>query len=346
MPLETDVKKKFQNEMTKRQLKESRLLLDQTTRSLLENVQQITSPLALISQIQRSGGSMLSQLFDGHPELHAHPHELKVGYPKKFIWPPIDLNGDPERWFDLLFEDNVLDHFRHGYKKMEKYEDTFLFIFLPILQKEIFLSYLKKIPSITQRAVFDAYMTSYFNAWINNQNHAGDKKYVTAFTPRLAFKEANMESFFDTYPDGRLISVVRDPQNWFPSAYRHQLDKYGEINKALDQWNESARSMVRNKERYGDQVFMITFEDLVQRTEAVMRHLARFLEIQFDDILLTPTFNGIPIKPNTSFTLEAPGIMTSTLNRHNTLKPGELELIQETTGDTYARALNMVTSIP
>jgi len=60
---------------------------------------------------------------------------------------------------------------------------------------------------------------------------------------------------------------------------------------------------------------------------------------------MTPTFNGISIKPNTSFKLEAPGIMTSVLTRRNTLKPGELEFIQETAGDTYARALSIVASL-
>jgi len=29
---------------------------------------EVREPLVLISQIQRSGGSLLSQLFDGHPE--------------------------------------------------------------------------------------------------------------------------------------------------------------------------------------------------------------------------------------------------------------------------------------
>jgi hypothetical protein len=38
----------------------------------------------LISQIQPSGGTPLSQLADSHPELDAHPHELKIGYPNKY----------------------------------------------------------------------------------------------------------------------------------------------------------------------------------------------------------------------------------------------------------------------
>jgi hypothetical protein len=332
--------------LTGKELDDSRTLLANAYESWLEHIQPITVPLALISQIQRSGGSMLSQLFDGHPEVHGHPHELKVGYPKKYNWPPIDLNDRPDRWFEILFEDKVVGHFRHGYKKMEKYKDTLLFIFLPSLQKKLFLKYFESIDNLNQRGVFDAYMTSYFGAWVNNQNRLGDKKFVTAFTPRLAFMETNMLSFFKTYPDGRLISVVRDPKNWFPSANRHQWDKYGKISKALDQWNESTRSIVRNKKTYGDRVCIITFDDLVQRTESVMRYLADFLKIRFDDILLTPTFNKIPIKPNTSFKLEKPGIMISALERYKTLSREELNIIEAMTGEAYTQVLSAVASIP
>ena len=346
MDLTPRLKPEWNFRLTGKELDDNRTLLAKAYKSWLKNIQPVSVPLALISQIQRSGGSMLSQLFDGHPQVHAHPHELKFGYPKKYIWPPIDLSDRPDRWFEILFEEIVVRHFLYGYKKMEKYKDTLLFIFLPSLQKGLFLKYFESIDKINHRDVFDAYMTSYFGAWVNNQNRHGSKKFVTAFTPRLAFMETNMASFFKAYPDGRLISVVRDPKNWFPSANRHQLEKYGEIAKALGQWNESARSMVRNKKRYGDRVCIITFEDLIQRTQSVMHYLADFLNIQFDDILLTPTFNKIPIKPNTSFKLENPGIMISALERYKTLSRKELNIIEELTGEEYAQVLSTATSIP
>jgi hypothetical protein len=104
--------------------------------------------------------------------------------------------------------------------------------------------------------------------------------------------------------------------------------------------------MVHNKKIYGELVCIITFEDLVQRTESVMRYLADFLTIRFDDILLTPTFNKIPTKPNTSFKLEDPGIMTSALERYKTLSRKELDIIEDMTGDTFSQAMSSVTSIP
>ena len=315
--------------------------LQTLNRSCADHIQTVNSPLALISQIQRSGGSLLSQLFDGHPQLHAHPHELKIGYPNKYNWPKLNLDDHPKRWLETLFEPSVLDHFKKGYKKQKNMDETFSFLFLPSVQKELFLKYLSTVGAVRIRDVFDAYMTSYFGAWLNNQNNYGQKKFITAFTARLAMDKDNMEAFFEIYPDGRLISIIRDPKNWYPSAARHRPHIYGNIEDALKLWQKSARAMLCNKERFGDRVCIITFEDLVGKTQSVMRYLADFLEIKFDEILLIPTFNKFPIKANTSFDAKQHGIINSTLNRYKTLSEKELDFINHTSKDLHRQALNL-----
>ena len=330
--------------MVNRECRESKSSLKDLLQGSLKNLSPVTSPLALISQIQRSGGTLLSQLFDGHPQIHAHPHELKIGKPKKYIWPEINLNDNFERWFFTLFEDDIIEHFKGGYRKERKQDETFSFIFLPSLQKKIFLTYLDSVESITLRDVFDAYMTSYFGAWLNYQNSCGQKKYIMAFTARLAMEESNMRSFFEVYPDGRLISIIRHPKNWFPSAFRHneyiKRDKYSDMNVALNQWRESAMATLRNKKTYGEQVCIIRFEDLIGKTELVMRSLAEFLDIEFDPSLLIPTFNRCPIKANTSFKSGRHGIMKSTLTRHKTLSEEDVETINTLTGKEYEMVLD------
>src|SRR5262245_51494389 len=62
----------------------------------------VTQPLVLISQIKRSGGTLLSQLFDGHPSCYAHPHELQIGK-SKYQWPKLDLSAHPREIFHYLF---------------------------------------------------------------------------------------------------------------------------------------------------------------------------------------------------------------------------------------------------
>jgi hypothetical protein len=324
------------------EIEQSKIDLENPHNFNSENIRTVTSPLVLISQIQRSGGSLLSQLFDGHPEVHPHPHELMLGYKKKYVWPRIDLNEHPERWFRILFENMVIKHTQEGYKKGKEDKESFPFNFNPYLQKKIFLEYIDSAQPLTLRTVFDAYMTSYFGAWLNNQNDAGKKKFVTAFTPRLSFKQENMDFFFEVYPDGRLISLIRDPRNWFPSALRHGPKLYGDIKLAILQWNESAQAMLRNKELYGDRIRLLKFEDLVADTEGVMRYLAKFLDIEFEDILVVPTFNKLPIKAHTSFKVENHGILKGTQSRYKTLTESELDIIEEMTSDLYSRVLKEV----
>ena len=320
---------------------QSRIHLETLYQACLEHTRPVTAPLALISQIQRSGGTLLSQLFDGHPELHAHPHELKIGYPTKYTWPKLDLKDNPNRWLETLFETSVLHHFKKGYKKEKKRDDAFLFLFLPSVQREIFFDYVGSIDSLTLRDVFDGYMTSYFGAWLNNQNSVGHKKFITAFTARLSMSKDNMESFFEIYPDGRLISLIRDPKNWYPSAIRHKPRICRDIRDGVELWNNSAQAMVWNKKRYGDRVCIITFEDLITKTKSVMRYLAEFLRIRFEDILLVPTFNNYPIRANTSFEAEQNGIIKSTLERYKTLTRKELDFIRSMSQELYGQVLSL-----
>ncbi len=336
------VKIRYRIWMLRKESNESLLHPEDLSRICLEHVFPVTSPLALISQIQGSGGSFLNQLFDGHPELHNHPHELMIGYPEKHHWPRIDLNDRPESWFGILFEDIVSKYNQEGYVKGKEDKETFPFVFIAALQRKIFLEYVDLVQPITARDIFNGYLTSYFGAWLNNQNYNGQKKFITAFSPRLAIVKENMELFFETYPDGRLISLIRDPKNWLPLARIHWPERYEDVSLALHQWNECAQAMLWNKEKYGDRVCLIKFEDLPSKTEAVMRYLADFLGIEFDDILLRPTFNKFSIKLDTSFNAEDYSIADGRLSTKRTSTGQELGAIEEMTSEKYSQVLKEV----
>jgi len=68
--------------------------------------------------------------------------------------------------------------------------------------------------------------------------------------------------------------------------------------------------------------------------------LAEFLGIQFDDALLTPTFNQIPIRANTSFESRQHGVMNSPLSRYKTLSEEDLNIIDTLTSNEYEMVLN------
>src|ERR1044072_6093564 len=75
---------------------------DQLFHARRDSVVRFGEPLVLISQIHRSGGTLLNSLLDGHPQLHVHPWEIQVGHPGKSEWPVIDVGAGVERWIRAL----------------------------------------------------------------------------------------------------------------------------------------------------------------------------------------------------------------------------------------------------
>lgn len=304
----------------------------------------VDQPMLLVSQIQRSGGTLLSQLFDSHPECHAHPYELYVGYPDKYTWPSIDLAAGSDTWFQMLFERPVLKASREGYRKYSKAGDhefkAFPFVFLPALQKAIFDACVRDAAVASARDVFDCYMTSYFNAWLDNQNLYGPrKKLITAFVPRLHMQRDSLRRFFADYPDGRFVSIVRDPLSWFASARKHSPSEYSDIAQSTELWSLSTTAALEAKRDYGERVRLIRFDSLLQDTEKTMRGLAAWADLTFSAELLTPTFNRYAIKADSSFRVERHGIINEPLHQfRRELEQADIEAIQSKAQALYETA--------
>ncbi|HKP17935.1 MAG TPA: sulfotransferase [Gaiellaceae bacterium] len=311
-------------------------------RMRIRHLVPVREPLVLVSQIQRSGGTLLSQLFDGHPQCHAHPHELTIGFPKSQHWPPLDLRS-PHDWFDMLYEKATQKHFRLGYAKTAEKadaadDDFFPFLFPPRLQKAIFDACIASAPIRSRRDVLDAYFTSYFNAWLDNQNlYTGPKNLVTAFAPRLAMKESSVRGLFEHYPDGYLISIVRDPRAWFLSV--RGRDGYDDVEHALGRWRQSAEATLRVAEAYPGHGLVVTYEQLALETEATMTRLAELLGIELRPSLLEPTFNGRPIRANSSDAVQRHGVLRDRTSAYRErLDAATIARIDELAGDLYGRA--------
>ena len=321
--------------------------LDNICRMRTRQIIPVEQPLFLVSQVQRSGGSLMAQLFDGHPECHAHPGELHIGHPKKHNWPNLDLAGTPDQWFDQLFERNLPNYAREGFIKVPKHmrssydnsEMRYPFLFLPKLQREIFSICCARDVS-TQRDILNCYMTSYFNAWLDYQGlYSDERKCITAFTPKLSLHEDSVERFFNDYPNGKLITVIRDPKTWFVSYVNKKPDERSDITEVMTPWKKSSEAALANRERWGDRIILITFESLLQDIEPTMRALARDLELTFHECLLTPTFQGMPIRANSTFQVKQHGLLDAPLQRAKDLSATEIEGINHSAGELYATVL-------
>jgi hypothetical protein len=315
---------------------------------LCEHAVPLRIPLVLISQVQRSGGTLLSQLFDAHPELVAYPHELKVGFPVPDRWPPLEPTLGPDRNFRMMFDPSFPRFVRRGFTKGDhRNPERHNFFLIPRVQYGLFHHLFKSAPPTSARDILDHFFTAYFNAWLNYQGDLRQKRWITAFAPRLAHDEANMAAFFASYPDGRLIHIVRDPKSWYPSAKNHAASGFAAKGPehTLNKWCSSAESMLRNRHRYGDLVIVLRFEDLVGRTEQTMRALASSLGIMWDPALLEPTFNGQLMRANSSFPVVQAGVIDAPLTRDKMLSEDECRLIETRCRAPYDRVLCQSLSI-
>lgn len=308
----------------------------------LQHISPVTAPLALVSQISCSGGSLLTQLLDGHSKLHAYPHAFAVDAPNKGSWPKIDIKGEPEEWLNIFSKAIAVTGIREGFKQGDKDNARCPFIYLPILERQLFIKYLESVQPLNMRQIFDAHMTACFGAWLNYQNHRLDKKFVTAYAPELTLQNQAINNFFEVYPDGRLISIIRDPVDWFLSASKREPQIYGDIESALNIWKKNIRGAMEAKDKFGDRVCLIQFESLIDQTESVMRHLANFLGISCEDILLIPTFNGIPIQSSETSKIDISPGKHRGVTESNMIDKDQQALIEEITAAAYQSALQHV----
>lgn len=321
-------------------------LLSQLRRARLRDLVRVDQPLVLISQVQRSGGTLLAQLLDGHPECHAYPHELKIGHPTKYVWPPLSLADGCERWWEMLSERHLARLARSGYHKTTRARleagaeaETFPFVFVAELQHEIFRRLARAHPPSTQRGIVDNYFTSVFNAWLDNQNLYGTpKRVVTAFTPRLAMDRPSVERFFDAYPDGMLVGLVRHPAAWWASARVHHAE-YHDLDAAMELWRSSAEAVLSARSARPDRVLLVIYEDVVVHPEETMRSVASRIGITFAPSLLDPTFNGMPIKADSVEAVPGHGIIREPVERYlDLLSAAEIRRAGELSEGLYERA--------
>jgi hypothetical protein len=292
----------------------------------VERQGRMNHPLILISQVSRSGGTLLSQLFDHHPEIWAHPHELKVGYPKKWNWPQL-TSQEPTDVFRLLEEPRFAQGFSTsaGYQKGS---DSFLPIqFDGDLQRELFLRLAEiEVPS-RQRDWLDLYFTSFFYAWLDYQNRYAPKTFVTGFASMLSMDQTSMTQFRSDYPEGWLLSIVREPLGWYASQKGRVLKRpelrrevklndkqiylYGSFEEAEDLYLSNLAAFQRNALEFSNQFIGVGYDDLIHQRELTMRYIADTIGLSWNKVLCEQTFNGMAIRPNTSF--EAPGERKSIL---------------------------------
>jgi hypothetical protein len=312
-------------------------------RSRLSDLVTVDQPLVLIGQIQRCGGTLLNSMLDGHPEVHCHPHQLKFKA-TKYSWPSMEASGSlaPEEWMEILREPFIRSMFGAGYWKRTRKDVTHRrlpFTIVPSFMDDLFrLLWQRQRPEST-RELLNYFFTSLFNAWMDCQGlRDSPKRWVVAFAPRMGWG-ASREGFWRTYPDGRLIMIVRDPRAWYASEI---LLSTRASQEWIEGWRKNAEEIMDAKGEAPDRVLVLTYESLVREPESTMRTVAAWLGIGWDRILLVPTFNRLPTQPNSSHPVVSTGVVPELTDTWRTMLDSDTVAgIDRRTRDLHERLLEL-----
>ena len=311
-------------------------LLDSRLRGLVP----VDQPLLLISQAQRSGGTLLLRLLDGHPQCHVAPFQLR-GIDEAAKRAP----SRPEQAWQALYDPKLAQRFECGHRQLKhdvlRHDEVFPFELPPPLQRAIYDACTGRIGDPTARDLVSCYFTSYFNAWLDYRNlRTGSKCWVVGFEPGVARSMRRRRAVQSLYPDGKIVTIVRDPWSWFASARRWE-GRWSDREVALNHWCDVGKGTFKLRKRYKADLRILRFEDLLANTEETLRRLVGWLGIDFRPELLQPTFNGSPIRANTSYGDVGTTVSTLPLERwRDELTDDDVAYIQERAGEIYRTLAN------
>lgn len=305
------------------------------------------NPLILITQLHRSGGTLFSQLLDGHSAIQAHPHELFIGKPEKWDWPMLgDQLADPDRVFASLQEDKIAAigagglFIKPGSNKAAKGQEV-PFTYSVDCHRELFISLYQQAIATSQRLAIQLYLDTFFLAW-PEYKASGRERYVSCFLPHIVMHDASMQRLYADYPDLILVNLIRRPDTWLASLVNHislDLGNPQQVLKNLERWRLSVKKILGLQANPSVHSFSTSYEALVSDPRLEMQRFCAFAGLSFEPVMLLPTVGGFPVLPNSSYRRSSSGVNTESLALREPLPQDVSALINERYLPIYAKAL-------
>ena len=239
---------------------------------------------------RKSGTTMFLSLLDGHNELFTYPSESGFFYA---FYPAYDdsysFDEKKKRVIDFIFrqlEDGVNKWL--GDVKSKKFSFDEL-----VANFENRINGSKK----TNKDFLDAIIYAARQSLsINRENH---KMWIEKTTS----SEIYANDIFKWYPKAKFIHLLRDPRDNFGSiksgwdkCYKNQFDSKQRLLQSLIDRSKLGMELAGiNQKLFGkDRYLIVRFEDVVSKPQETLGMICEFLNINFDNSLMTPSFCGCP----------------------------------------------------
>ena len=93
--------------------------------------------------------------------------------------------------------------------------------------------------------------------------------------------ERYADPIFAATPDAKIIHMVRDPRDRYEGSLALWPNGRGRAGGATARWTYSGRLAERHARRHPDNYIVVRYEDMVLHTDATIRHVCAFLDVDF-----------------------------------------------------------------
>lgn len=141
--------------------------------------------------------------------------------------------------------------------------------------------------------------------------------------PRWGDKSLNTERYTDkivqSYPNARIIHMIRDPRDRYSSSLSRWKVSRGGIGSGTGIWLNTITQGEQYKKKYPDNYLTLRYEDLVADPEKMLREICEFIDEPYSDEMLS--MNGAKNfrdeGGNSSYSKRKPGkITTSSIGKY------------------------------
>ena len=235
----------------------------------------------------KSGSSLVRNLLDGHPDLFVVPIEThyfslsKRFWVNYFLWAerPRLKESNPQNFIDFINEytstsSKYRDVERADFMNCEKFRNNFLSTWNDT------------------HGTKDEIINFFDSIYYSIHSKPIDKNLVVA--EKSVSNAENAIRLQKLFPAAKFIHVVRNPYDNLLSFRNYRLkmgNRFPSLRDLVESLKVNYYYLYKNQELI-DNYLVLKYEDLVTDTAKQMKNVSKFLEIPFNDILLSPTANG------------------------------------------------------
>jgi hypothetical protein len=232
----------------------------------------------LIYGCRKAGTTLFQRLVDGADGVFVHPSETKIKY---FLNIQRKTDGNQLPFSSKKFDSVFPKIFRSAKKGWQQVDSQ--------VYRELIKKSYKSITNLKDFIDLD------IEASIQSMGFKEDDFNDWAIKEISGNTESIFNAFLQSYPNGKIIVIVRDPRQNSNSIYREKIKTNSSFSYKKNRFiaSEPYRifSNVHNFIEH-KQVYPVFYEDVVSSTERVMRGVSNFINVPYSDTLTKPTIKG------------------------------------------------------